>query len=335
MKIVNNFSLINHNTFGVDAIANQFTSISSINELKKIISSNESKEKIFIGGGSNILITKKIEGLVIHLNIKGISSKKIDNNYTEVNIKAGENWNEAVIWCLKNDLGGIENLSLIPGNTGAAPIQNIGAYGVELKDVFTSCEVLDVNTNEIVEFSKVDCQFEYRNSIFKKNKNYIILSVKLKLTHANHKLKVDYGSINEKLISLGIVNPKINDIANIVTQIRKEKLPDPKEIGNSGSFFKNPIIKKKQLEKLKLNFKDIPNYKISDENYKIPAGWLIEKAGFKGKRIKDYGVHKNQALVLVNYGNATGKEILEFSLSIEKAIQFIFDIKLENEVNII
>lgn len=335
MKIINNFSLINHNTFGVDAIANQFTSISSINELKKIISSNESKEKIFIGGGSNILITKKIEGLVIHLNIKGISSKKIDNNYTEVNIKAGENWNEAVIWCLKNDLGGIENLSLIPGNTGAAPIQNIGAYGVELKDVFTSCEVLDVNTNEIVEFSKVDCQFEYRNSIFKKNKNYIILSVKLKLTHANHKLKVDYGSINEKLISLGIVNPKINDIANIVTQIRKEKLPDPKKIGNSGSFFKNPIIKKKQLEKLKLNFKDIPNYKISDENYKIPAGWLIEKAGFKGKRIKDYGVHKNQALVLVNYGNATGKEILEFSLSIEKAIQFIFDIKLENEVNII
>ena len=335
MKIVNNFSLINHNTFGVDAIANQFTSISSVNELKKIISSNESKEKIFIGGGSNILITKKIEGLVIHLNIKGISSKKIDNNYTEVNIKAGENWNEAVIWCLKNDLGGIENLSLIPGNTGAAPIQNIGAYGVELKDVFTSCEVLDVNTNEIVEFSKVDCQFEYRNSIFKKNKNYIILSVKLKLTHANHKLKVDYGSINEKLISLGIVNPKINDIANIVTQIRKEKLPDPKKIGNSGSFFKNPIIKKKQLEKLKLNFKDIPNYKISDENYKIPAGWLIEKAGFKGKRIKDYGVHKNQALVLVNYGNATGKEILEFSLSIEKAIQFIFDIKLENEVNII
>ena len=335
MKIVNNFSLINHNTFGVDAIANQFTSISSINELKKIISSNESKEKIFIGGGSNILITKKIEGLVIHLNIKGISSKKIDNNYTEVNIKAGENWNEAVIWCLKNDLGGIENLSLIPGNTGAAPIQNIGAYGVELKDVFTSCEVLDVNTNEIVEFSKVDCQFDYRNSIFKKNKNYIILSVKLKLTHANHKLKVDYGSINEKLISLGIGNPKINDIANIVTQIRKEKLPDPKKIGNSGSFFKNPIIKKKQLEKLKLNFKDIPNYKISDENYKIPAGWLIEKAGFKGKRIKDYGVHKNQALVLVNYGNATGKEILEFSLSIEKAIQFIFDIKLENEVNII
>ena len=335
MKIVNNFSLINHNTFGVDAIANQFTSISSINELKKIISSNESKEKIFIGGGSNILITKKIEGLVIHLNIKGISSKKIDNNYTEVNIKAGENWNEAVIWCLKNDLGGIENLSLIPGNTGAAPIQNIGAYGVELKDVFTSCEALNINTNEIVEFSKVDCQFEYRNSIFKKNKNYIILSVKLKLTHANHKLKVDYGSINEKLISLGIVNPKINDIANIVTQIRKEKLPDPKKIGNSGSFFKNPIIKKKQLEKLKLNFKDIPNYKISDENYKIPAGWLIEKAGFKGKRIKDYGVHKNQALVLVNYGNATGKEILEFSLSIEKAIRFIFDIKLENEVNII
>jgi len=335
MKIVNNFSLINHNTFGVDAIANQFTSVSSIKELKKIISSNQSKEKIFIGGGSNILITKNIKGLVIHINIKGICAKKLDNNYTEVNIKAGENWNEAVRWCLKNNLGGIENLSLIPGNTGAAPIQNIGAYGVELKDVFTSCEVLNIKTNEITEFSKVDCQFEYRNSIFKKNKNYIILSVKLKLTHDNHKLKFDYGSINEKLISLGIIEPKISDIANIVTQIRKEKLPDPEKIGNSGSFFKNPIIKKKHLEKLKLNFSDIPNYKISDKNYKIPAGWLIEKAGFKGKRIKDYGVHINQALVLVNYGNATGKEILEFSLSIEKAIQFIFDIKLENEVNII
>ena len=178
MKIVNNFSLINHNTFGVDAIANQFTSVSSINELKKIISSNSQRKNIY---WIRTLITKNIEGLVIHLNIKGISSKKLDNNYTEVNIKAGENWNEAVKWCLKNNLGGIENLSLIPGNTGAAPIQNIGAYGVELKDVFTSCEVLDLKTNEISEFSKEDCQFEYRNSIFKKNRNYIILSVKLKL----------------------------------------------------------------------------------------------------------------------------------------------------------
>jgi UDP-N-acetylmuramate dehydrogenase len=335
MNIVNNFSLINHNTFGVNATANQFISISSIEELRKIISINVSKEKIFIGGGSNILITKNIEGLVIHLNIKGISSKDLDNNYTEVNINAGEDWGEAVRWCLKNNLGGIENLSLIPGNTGAAPIQNIGAYGVELKDVFTSCKVLNIKTNEVSEFSKVDCEFEYRNSIFKKNKNYIILSVKLKLTNTNHKLKVDYGSINKKLISLGIKNPKITDIANVVTQIRKEKLPDPEKLGNSGSFFKNPIIKKTHLDKLKINFNDIPNYKISEETYKIPAGWLIEKAGFKGKRIKDYGVHVNQALVLVNYGNATGKEILEFSLSIQKAIKFIFNIDLELEVNII
>ena len=185
------------------------------------------------------------------------------------------------------------------------------------------------------EFSKVDCEFEYRNSIFKKNKNYIILSVKLKLTNTNHNLKVDYGSINEKLILLGIKNPKITDIANVVTQIRKEKLPDPEKLGNSGSFFKNPIIKKTHLDKLKINFNDIPNYKISEETYKIPAGWLIEKAGFKGKRIRDYGVHVNQALVLVNYGNATGKEILKFSLSIQKAIKFIFDIDLELEVNII
>jgi UDP-N-acetylmuramate dehydrogenase len=335
MKIYNNFSLINYNTFGINATAREFTSISSIEDLNKIISKYKSKKKIFIGGGSNILITKNINALVIHLNIKGINSKKIDDTFSEVNIKSGENWNESVKWCLRNNLGGIENLSLIPGNTGAAPIQNIGAYGVELKDVFISCSVLDINSNEILKFKKEECQFEYRNSIFKRNKNYIILSVKLKLTHSNHILKIDYGSIKERVIQLGIKGPKINDIAEIICQIRKEKLPDPKEIGNSGSFFKNPIIKSEHLEELKLNFQDIPFYKISKKEYKIPAAWLIEKAGFKGKRIEDYGVHDKQALVLVNYGNATGKQILDFSISIQKAIKFIFNIDLDLEVNII
>ena len=236
--------------------------------------------------------------------MKGISSKKIDDTYSEVKINSGENWNDSVKWCLKNNLGGIENLSLIPGNTGAAPIQNIGAYGVELKDVFISCTVLDINTNKILEFKNKECKFEYRNSIFKKNKNYIVLSVKLKLTNSNHNLKIDYGSIKERLVQLEITDPKINDVAKAICQIRTEKLPDPKEIGNSGSFFKNPIIETKHLEKLKLNFKEIPFYKISDKKYKIPAAWLIEKAGFKGKRINDYGVHDKQALVIVNYGKA-------------------------------
>jgi UDP-N-acetylmuramate dehydrogenase len=335
MKIYNNFSLINHNSFGIEAIAEKFASISTVQELKKIIISNRNEEKIFIGGGSNILITRNIKGLVINLNMKGISSKKIDDNHTEVKINSGENWNDCVKWCLKNNLGGIENLSLIPGNTGAAPIQNIGAYGVELKDVFVSCSVLDINTNKILEFKNEECQFEYRNSIFKQNKNYIVLSIKLKLTNSKHILKIDYGSIQERLLQLKIKHPNISDVAKIICQIRSEKLPDPKEIGNSGSFFKNPIITNKHLKELKLNFQDIPYYKLSEIKYKIPAAWLIEKAGFKGKRIKDYGVHEKQALVIVNYGKATGKQILDFSISIQKAIKFIFDIDLDREVNVI
>ena len=267
--------------------------------------------------------------------MKGISSKKIDDNHTEVKINSGENWNDCVKWCLKNNLGGIENLSLIPGNSGAAPIQNIGAYGVELKDVFISCSVLDINTNKILEFKNEECQFEYRNSIFKQNKNYIVLSIKLKLTSSKHILKIDYGSIQERLLQLKIKHPNISDVAKIICQIRSEKLQDPKEIGNSGSFFKNPIITNKHLKELKLNFQDIPYYKLSEIKYKIPAAWLIEKAGFKGKRIKDYGVHEKQALVIVNYGKATGKQILDFSISIQKAIKFIFDIDLDREVNVI
>ena len=257
MKIHKDFSLVNHNSFGIEATAEKFISISSAQELEKLIASNSNEEKIFIGGGSNILITKNIKGLVINLNMKGISSKKIDDTYSEVKINSGENWNDSVKWCLKNNLGGIENLSLIPGNTGAAPIQNIGAYGVELKDVFISCSVLDINTNKILEFKNKECKFEYRNSIFKKNKNYIVLSIKLRLTNSNHNLKIDYGSIKERLVQLEITEPKINDVAKIICQIRSEKLPDPKQIGNSGSFFKNPIITTKHLEKLKLNFKDL------------------------------------------------------------------------------
>ena len=204
MKIHNNFSLVNHNSFGIEANAEKFISISSAQDLEKLISSNSKEEKIFIGGGSNILITRNIKGLVINLNMKGISSKKIDDTYSEVKINSGENWNDSVKWCLKNNLGGIENLSLIPGNTGAAPIQNIGAYGVELKDVFISCSVLDINTNKILEFKNKECKFEYRNSIFKKNKNYIVLSIKLRLTNSNHNLKIDYGSIKERLVQLEI-----------------------------------------------------------------------------------------------------------------------------------
>jgi len=242
MKIYNNYSLINHNSFGIEAIAEKFASISTVQELKKIIISNQNEEKIFIGGGSNILITRNIKGLVIYLNMKGISSKKIDDNHTEVKINSGENWNDCVKWCLKNNLGGIENLSLIPGNTGAAPIQNIGAYGVELKDVFTSCSVLDINTNKILEFKNEECQFEYRNSIFKQNKNYIVLSIKLKLTNSKHILKIDYGSIQERLLQLKIKDPNISDVAKIICQIRSENYQIQKKLAIVEVFLKIQLL---------------------------------------------------------------------------------------------
>jgi UDP-N-acetylmuramate dehydrogenase len=335
VKIESNFSLKNHNSFGIDVEAKEFISVNSITDLQKILIQKNNKKILFIGGGSNILFTKNLDCLVVHLNLKGISTKKIDNEFTEVTIAAGENWNKVVNWCVENNLGGIENLSLIPGNSGTAPIQNIGAYGVELKDTFVSCNVLDINTNKTFVLNNKECEFNYRDSIFKRNKKLIVLDIKLKLKHQNHSLNFEYGIIRDKLLDYNIQNPTIRDISKIIVEIRKEKLPDPKLIGNSGSFFKNPIISKDQLLNLKINFEDIPSYKISDLKYKIPAAWLIEKAGFKGKRIDNYGVHKNQALVLVNYGGSSGSEIHQFSKTIQKAIKFIFNIDLESEVNII
>jgi UDP-N-acetylmuramate dehydrogenase len=241
-----------------------------------------------------------------------------------------------VIWCIEHDFGGIENLSLIPGNVGTAPIQNIGAYGVELKDVFESCEALHIESGTIKTFTNKDCQFDYRNSVFKNELKgkYIILSVIFKFSKKHHTIKTDYGAISNELENQNILNPTIKDVSNVVIAIRSSKLPDPKEIGNSGSFFKNPIISKKQFDMLKQNFSEIPSYSISKELVKVPAGWLIEHAGFKGKTFGNYGVHKNQALVLVNYDNANGKDILNLSKLIQETIKRIFDINLEAEVNI-
>ena len=337
MKIHNNFSLVNHNSFGIEATAEKFISISSTQELEELISLNSKEEKIFIGGGSNILITRNIKGLVINLNMKGISSKKIDDTYSEVKINSGENWNDSVKWCLKNNLGGIENLSLIPGNTGAAPIQNIGAYGVELKDVFISCEAMNIQTQELRTFNKEECDFGYRNSIFKEELKgqYIITSVIFELSSLQHVIKKKYGDIESELKNNGIENPTIQDISKAVISIRNSKLPNPKVLGNSGSFFKNPMISCVQFQLIKNKFPKIPHYKVSETTVKIPAGWLIETVGFKGKTFKNYGVHNKQALVLVNYGNASGKDILELSKKIQEAILIVFDIVLEIEVNIL
>ena len=337
MIIEKNVSLKPFNTFGIDAKATSYCNISTVEELKSILEQQYKNPFFILGGGSNMLLTKDIEALVLHINLKGITVESETDDKVIVKAMAGENWHELVLWCLDHNYGGIENLSLIPGNVGTAPIQNIGAYGVELKDVFVSCEAMHVENQTLKTFAKEDCKFDYRESIFKQELKgkYIITSVNFELSKTSHKLHMDYGAIKDQLKLSGVTNPTISDVSEAVIAIRQSKLPDPKEIGNSGSFFKNPIISKAQFQKLKKNFPEVPSYKVSDESIKVPAGWLIEKAGFKGKRFNDYGVHNKQALVLVNYGNAKGSDIYDMALLIKKTIKRIFDITIETEVNII
>ena len=337
MQIQQNISLKPYNTFGIDVRAKHFVSITNIETLKAVLDLKDYPNKLILGGGSNMLLTKNQNVLVVHINIKGISVISEDDDIVIIKANAGENWHEFVLWCLKNDYGGLENMSLIPGNVGTAPIQNIGAYGVELKDSFVSCEALSLETQNIQIFNKEACKFGYRNSIFKQEAKgkYIITSVTFKLTKSNHQLHINYGTIASQLEETGIKNPTIQEVSEAVINIRESKLPNPKDIGNSGSFFKNPVISKKQFDILAENFKDIPSYPISDDEVKVPAGWLIEKAGFKGKRFGNYGVHNKQALVLVNYGNASGEDILNLSRLIQKTIKRLFDVTIEAEVNIL
>ena len=335
MILQNNFSLREYNTFGIAAKAKSFVAVQNTEELTTVLKQND--DIFVLGGGSNMLLTKDIEKLVVHVNLKGITIEKEDQDYVWVKANAGENWHEFVMWCLEHNYGGIENLSLIPGNVGTTPIQNIGAYGVEIKDTLAYCEAINIATQEFKTFTNEECQFAYRESIFKnelKNK-YIITSVIFKLTKTNHKLNTAYGAIETELNNQNISNPTIKDVSNAVIAIRQSKLPDPEELGNSGSFFKNPIIAKSLYEKVILNFPEMPHYKVSETEVKVPAGWLIEQAGFKGKRFGDAGIHKNQALVLVNYGNATGAEILAVSKDIQATILAKFGIPIEAEVNII
>ncbi len=337
MEIKEDISLQPYNTFGIDTKARAFASVSSVEELQEALALPNHPGIFIISGGSNMLLTKDIDKLVIHINLKGIEVISETEDVVIVKANAGENWHEFVQWCITNNYGGIENLSLIPGNVGSAPIQNIGAYGVELKDVFVSCEALHILTKTLKTFTNEACKFGYRESIFKQEKKdrYIITSVTLRLTKNRHQLHTQYGAIDTQLEAMGITNPSIQDISKAVIAIRESKLPNPKDIGNSGSFFKNPVILKSQYESLLINFPDMPSYTVSDTEVKIPAGWLIEKAGFKGKTLGNYGVHKKQALVLVNYGGAKGSDILNLALLIQKTIRRLFDITVETEVNII
>lgn len=336
MQILNNISLKPYNTFGIDVTAKQFVSVTSIDELKAIYASKKHKNKFIIGGGSNMLLTKPIDALVIHLNLKGKSIISKTDHHVLIDCQAGENWHEFVQWTLSQDFGGLENLSLIPGNVGTSPIQNIGAYGVELKDSFHSCNALNVDTLEIETFTNKDCDFGYRNSIFKQDAKgkYIITSVVFRLSTKNHTLHTNYGAIAAELDTMQIKQPTIQDVSKAVIAIRESKLPNPKEIGNSGSFFKNPVISKAQFKTLQQNFPEAPHYILPDNQIKVPAGWLIETAGFKGKTFGNYGVHKKQALVLVNYDDAKGEDILNLSKLIQNTIYRIFNISIEAEVNI-
>ncbi len=332
MIIHKNISLKPYNSFSIDVLAKTFIEINSISELKEVI--KKFKKCFVLGGGSNMLLIKPIEIPVIKLNIKGITFENLDDNTVLVNAMAGENWHDFVIWCIGKNYGGLENLSLIPGTVGACPIQNIGAYGVEVKDSIIKVEALEIKTQKIHVLSNADCQFAYRDSIFKSSKKgkYIIVKVTFKLTTNNHNLNMAYGAIKSELANID--EPNIQQISNAVIKIRSSKLPNPKDIGNSGSFFKNPIVNLSQFKKLQKINPNIPFYKIAENKIKIPAGWLIEQCGFKGKRFGNAGIHKKQALVLVNYGNATGKEILELSKTIQKFVKKTFNIDLQTEVNI-
>lgn len=335
MNILENISLKEYNTFGIDVIAKRFISITSVYELQQLLKIE--KDIFLISGGSNMLLTQDIDKLVVHVNIKGISIDREDDAVVHLTVNAGENWHEFVLWAISQNYGGIENLSLIPGNVGTCPIQNIGAYGVEVKDVITKVEAIEIASQKLVSFSNEDCNFGYRDSIFKNESRakYVIVAVSFNLSKIRHSLKTSYGAITTELERVNIKEPNIKDISNAIITIRKSKLPDPKEIGNSGSFFKNPVVSKKAFNLLEIKYPKIPSYVISETEVKIPAGWLIEQSGFKGKRFGAYGVHEKQALVLVNYGEASGKDIFKLANKIKEVVKENFNILLDIEVNII
>ncbi len=337
MEILHNQSLKNYNTFGIDAKAKDFVIAHTADELREILNENRGREIFVLGGGSNMLLTRDIEALVVHIAIKGMEIVSEDDEHALVKSMSGENWHEFVLYTISQNLGGLENMSLIPGNVGTTPIQNIGAYGTEIKDTMVECEAMEIATGDVKKFTREECRFGYRESIFKNEAKgkYIILSVTFRLTKRNHKINTAYGDIQKHLADAGISVPGLKDVSDAVIAIRKSKLPDPKELGNSGSFFKNPIVPKDVYEKAKQEYPEIPHYPVSDDEVKVPAGWMIEKAGFKGLRFGDAGVHKNQALVLVNYGNATGEEILDLSRKIQVAVKEKFGIDIEAEVNVV
>ncbi len=338
MQITRDLNLKSYNTFGLDVSCKYFVALQSVQEAIELLSTEvyQKNSHLILGGGSNVLLTKDFEGLVIHNGILGKELIHEDEDRVVVKIGAGEVWHESVLWTLENHWGGIENLSLIPGTVGAAPMQNIGAYGVEIKDVFVELSALNLASGKLETFSNEDCEFGYRESVFKKalKGKYLITEVTLQL-QKKPTVNVAYGAIQETLSAMGVEHPTIRDVSNAVIKIRQSKLPDPAQIGNAGSFFKNPTVTKPTFVQLQSKYPNIPGYELSGDAVKVPAGWLIEQCGWKGKVLGEIGVHKNQALVLVNYGNGKGKDIEQLSRDIRKSVEETFGISLTPEVNII
>lgn len=334
--IQHNVSLKSFNTFGIDVNAQSFIDITTENDIIELLADDITKAPFLIlGGGSNVLFTKAFPGLVIKLSIPGITSEMV-GDHIEVTAGAGVVWHDLVMFCVDNGFAGMENLSLIPGTVGASPVQNIGAYGVELKDVFQSCTAFEISSGVKKTFNYDDCAFGYRDSVFKQELKgkYIISSVVFRLT-AQPKLNTQYGAIQEELQSRNIDHPTIKDISDVVSSIRVGKLPDPSTIGNAGSFFKNPVVTAEEFAIVHAQFPEVVHYSLANGMEKLAAGWLIEQCGFKGVTVGNTGTWKYQALVLVNHGNATGTEVYSFSEQIINAVDAKFGVLLEREVNIL
>lgn len=339
IQIEENVSLKPYNTFGIDAKAAYLCKIHRVEELQELIQSSlyQSTKHYILGGGSNILFTQNYDGLIIKVELKGIEILSETDAEVIINVKSGESWHGLVMHAVQNGWGGIENLSLIPGTVGAAPMQNIGAYGVEIKNVIENVEAIDLITGTLRTFTNGECRFGYRESVFKRDlrEKYFISSVTLRLTKKNHELNTSYGAIQDTLRDQQVHEVTIQTISNAVIQIRQSKLPDPKVVGNAGSFFKNPTITTEHYESLKKMNPSIPGYQIDNQHVKVPAGWLIEQCEWKGKKINQVGVHPKQALVLVNYGEGKGTEILKLADEIRHSVDQKFKIKLTPEVNIL
>jgi UDP-N-acetylmuramate dehydrogenase len=338
MNLQENISLKSYNTFGIEAKAKYFAAFESLPELEELhdYKLQTTNSKLILGGGSNILLTKDFDGIVLKNEIKGIEIVKEDDDCVYIKAGAGENWHQFVLYCVRNNYAGIENLSLIPGNVGASPMQNIGAYGVEIKDVFYELEAFHKQYKIVKKFSLKDCAFGYRESVFKNKykEQFVIANVTYRL-NKKPSFNTSYGAINQELERMGVKELSIQAISQAVINIRSSKLPDPKEIGNAGSFFKNPVISNRQYLELKTAFPNIIAFPSGHDHTKLAAGWIIEQCGWKGYRKGDAGCYPKQALVLVNYGSASGKEVFDLSEEIIQSVKKTFGVVLEREVNII